>query len=363
MFVESDNTANHVSNMGNSFLTATELEDPEVNTYLSVYDYVIPVVATFIILINLSVVVSSGLLIQKKVEPRFTYLFLGNVAMTDMITGLSVLFGQYYPRNHRNHSICAIQMGMIVSSTISSIYSVGLLGVDRFLYIVYGIKYCKLINTFRVRGVIGMTWFMALIIGFLPLMGWAGDTKDGQVCWFIVVAPDPLIILTVSIGLIPIILVMILYSIILYHAIANIKKIKYSVSTVNNISEQVECKECMRVFRGNTELSIIIKKTSGRRKEQQNQFPNKWKAVKIVLFTTMSFLLTWSPYFIACVIYVADNCNYGELTETCKQLRLLIASPLSILGFSNSLINPLIYAWWHNGFRSYIRKRLKMCCR
>jgi len=192
-------------------------------------------------------------------------------------------------------------------------------------------------------------------------MGWSGNTMNGKVCWFIAVAPDPLIIITVTIGLIPILLVMVLYSIILYHAIANIKQIKYSVSSVYTISEQTDYEDNVRVFRGNRELPI--RRVCRRTQKNRNLVPNKWKAIKIVLFTTMSFLITWAPYFVACVLYVAYKCDLETSLEPCKSLKLLIASPLTILGFCNSLVNPIIYAWWHNGFRTYIRKRVKKCCR
>jgi len=44
-------------------------------------------------------------------QPRSTYLFLGNVAMADLVTGVAVLFGQFYPRKYRDEMSCAIQIG------------------------------------------------------------------------------------------------------------------------------------------------------------------------------------------------------------------------------------------------------------
>jgi hypothetical protein len=74
--------------------------------------------------------------------------------------------------------------------------------------------------------------------------------------------------------------------------------------------------------------------------------------------------VTWIPYFIASTMHVF--CEKRATDEnTCKSLRLAIASPLAILGFLNSLLNPLIYAWWHKGFRAFVftkilfRKRLQ----
>lgn len=48
-------------------------------------------------------------------------------------------------------------------------------------------------------------------------------------------------------------------------------------------------------------------------------------------------------------MYVA--CDWEETPTRCRSIQFAIASPLAILGFANSLTNPFIYAWWHNGFR------------
>ena len=69
----------------------------------------------------------------------------------------------------------------------------------------------------------------------------------------------------------------------------------------------------------------------------------------MVLLTSGSFVVTWVPYFIACCMYVA--CDWEETPARCRSIQFAIASPLAILGFANSLTNPFIYAWWHNGFR------------
>jgi hypothetical protein len=50
------------------------------------------------------------------------------------------------------------------------------------------------------------------------------------------------------------------------------------------------------------------------------------------------------------------HCDPNETPQFCNNLRVAIASPLAILGFSNSLLNPIIYAWWHNGFRETAKK-------
>lgn len=98
-------------------------------------------------------------------------------------------------------------------------------------------------------------------------------------------------------------------------------------------------------------------KTRANVRQTTGKSPSKWKAIKVVLFTTGSFVFTWIPYFIASTMYV--NCDPQATPEFCTSLRIAIASPLAILGFANSLLNPIIYAWWHNGFRETMKK---ICC-
>lgn len=83
--------------------------------------------------------------------------------------------------------------------------------------------------------------------------------------------------------------------------------------------------------------------------------PSRWKAIKIVALTTGCFFITWCPYFLASALYVTCD-NSDSAPSYCNNLRLAIASPLAILGLSNSLMNPIIYAWWHNGFRTSAKK-------
>lgn len=122
----------------------------------------------------------------------------------------------------------------------------------------------------------------------------------------------------------------------------------------------------LRYFRGsaNDLEDISDTHTSLRTTEQINCFkccsfessnkthtkqPSKWKAIKIVIFTTGSFVLTWVPFFIVSTMYV--YCDHENNENFCKNLKYAVAGPLAALGFSNSVINPIIYCWWHASFR------------
>ena len=117
-----DSTADLLNLSTSTSLTGSvTTEDPSVNytgvlgakVQFQLYDYVIPPVGVIILLLNLVVVISSGLILKRGAQPRTTYLFLGNVAMADLVTSVAVLFAQLYPREHRNDVMCMLQIGMI----------------------------------------------------------------------------------------------------------------------------------------------------------------------------------------------------------------------------------------------------------
>lgn len=245
--------------------------------------------------------------------------------------------------------------GLIVSSTLASIYSVGLIAIDRFLYIIHGLKYHRWVYPTRARLFIAFSWTLGIILGFLPSTGiWSGSTENGRICWFISLAPPGLILLITIIGLIPVILVITLYSIILYHAIKKVMQLRKADKNRDDksLGGSGEGRGESRIFRGGG--GKIHNKEDNNKESSAKTKPSKIKAVKVVLLTCGSFVITWVPYFIASSIYVFCDPS----TSNCKTLKVAIASPLAILGFFNSLLNPLIYAWWHNGFRTFLRKYL-----
>ncbi|XP_055529190.1 5-hydroxytryptamine receptor 1A-like [Wyeomyia smithii] len=357
------------------------LSDSE-QTQLLLYDIFIPLLGTLIIVLNLAVVTSSLLLLRKGQQPYTTYLFLGNVAASDLLTGFAVIHGQYAPKEIRGEDNCAILIGLIVSTTLVSVYSIGLIAVDRYLYIVYGMQYQRYITPSRAKLLIAATWLLGLVIGFLPAFGWRGDTDEGRVCWFIRLAPPALVILTTTIGIIPLIVVIVLYSIILHKALRRVSQLKKA-----SRDQQGAMSGNLRLFRGGnaaasnsnldseqplaeahpkpTKCFRCCRKQPSKTYDGQpaaitSKHPTKWKAIKVVLLTTGCFALTWTPYFIASTIYVL--CDPVTNAELCRSVQFAIASPLAILGFTNSLLNPFIYAWWHHGFRSSVKKLWRKMC-
>ncbi|XP_063367292.1 uncharacterized protein LOC134655756 [Cydia amplana] len=235
---------------------------------LIAYKSVAYVVGTLIILSNLIVVISSGLILRRGQQPKSTYLLLGNVSLADTIIGTAIIFGAVIDNSMASNPLCIFQIGMIVCPAIVSIFSVGLIAVDRYFYILHGLYYQRYFNTTRVRIAIVIIWMIGLILGFMPATGWVNNELIYTRCYYHALFPGALILFNSSLSLIPMILVTILYSIILVRALKNVKEIKAAEKAVNFHSNSNETPK-LRIYRGNTNLNRTFptkpQKTSMRR--------------------------------------------------------------------------------------------------
>lgn len=193
-------------------------------------------------------------------------------------------------------------------------------------------------------------------MGFLPLMGWGRDTNNGRTCWYIKLAPPNLVALTISTGGVAYFIIIMVHFVLLYYAVRRIMEISRNGA---NSSSAAKTGLSLRTFLGAQRSPILQSKRSwtqkilNNKKPQSAQSVTKWKAVKVVLFTSGSLSVAWLPFFVASFVYVW-KCDKVKIPK-CKDLEVLISGPLSVLGFVNTLINPIIYAWWHQGFRTSIK--------
>lgn len=212
-------------------------------------------------------------------------------------------------------------------------------------------------------------------------------------CWFVQLNPE-FILATTIVGISPVVIIVALYSSILFKALQKISELKaatsapdkgvstsnslrYFTGSSNNLLDRPTSPEAQRsvneqeltgLQRNQTVIKSIpncwsrccscwTRQQPTRSDEfrdeshQSSRQPSKWKAIKVVMFTTGAFIITWVPYFIASTMYV--YCDHENNPQFCNGLKIAIASPLAILGFANSLLNPIIYAWWHTGFRTH----------
>jgi hypothetical protein len=234
-------------------------------------------------------------------------------------------------------------------------------------------------------------FFTGIFISCLPAMGWTGQTFRDFRCWYIAVFPPALLIVLSIIVLSVIITVCLLYILILHSAVKTVDKIRefkesnvayinksfeenvdeiskttltitLSTETVRNKESSMEMEQMEKM-----ETNYEHKESNGGLKQKMSKISryyrksksvkptlSKLKAVKTVMLVIFCFVGTWAPYYVAVIMYV--KCDIMLHGYDCVPLEILTLGPLFLLGVSNSLCDPLIYAWRHSGFKRTLKK-------
>lgn len=89
---------------------------------------------------------------------------------------------------------------MIVSTSLVAIYSVLLVAIDRFLYILHGLQYQQIMYPNRVRLLTFISWAISVSVGLLPLIPSLRGRMNADKCWFILLDQE-LVLATTLIGI------------------------------------------------------------------------------------------------------------------------------------------------------------------
>ncbi|XP_046433971.1 glucose-dependent insulinotropic receptor-like isoform X3 [Neodiprion fabricii] len=302
-------------------------------------------VLIFIIVVNLALVLLYGSIIKNGVSLKTSHLFIGNGVMADLVTIVGILLDQYYPDPFSTDLSCSIGMGMIIASTVAFVYTFGLIAVDRFLYIVHGMKYNRWMYPKRGCLLIVSTWILGTILGLLPTIGLWTETTEGDIIpwlgWF---TPAKLIYLITDIEMIPIMLGTISYGIIAHHSIK--KKIQLQRADRNRTDETASGDNAeLRIFRGGK-----LVKNDDAKKTAKNKL-SKIEAVSAVLFYCTCIVFTWIQYVFAS--HKDVFCDSTFIFIYCKEKTAIVFAVMSSLNF---FLDPVISGFWNTGIRNFMKK-------
>lgn len=284
------------------------------NTFRQLYTFGIWFLCIPAILANFAVLVSSGLILGRgRTEPRVAYMLLGSIALADLFATSMIVAGLVFPHASRTPAICAALIGGQVSCSLISMISIFLIGLERFFYIVHGIKYDYILTSTRIRLLIFLAWIMGISFGLIPELLTMSEFMNSEFHCRFVNSNKAVIIVAASIAMPALLITIVLYSVIFIH--------------VRRITKAIGGPD------GSTKIKL--------------------KSILVVFISCISFLVTWGPYMVCGFLY-AVFCRSEGLT--CSNIALALTSPLAVLGFFNSILNPIIYAWWHRPFNEAIRK-------
>ncbi|CAJ1063303.1 glucose-dependent insulinotropic receptor [Xyrichtys novacula] len=318
---------------------------------------ILSIFAFFIISINL--VVSAALLKLLLKKSSQSWCFVLNLALADALVGMAITGlatedfnscnatwnhgGQVTadpPTNAvplaQGKNQCLLRMAFVMSPCIASIMSMFLISLDRYAAIKVPLRYSQLSGKGTAVGSLLVLWITSFTVGFLPVMvrQLQTDSYHGFCAFFAVIH---------QVGMV------VLFSACFFPVFTAFVYIYLDIL-------KISCSHQKQILQIRQAGSRTVEHNHNEQTEHPHQqlricFTGHVKALRTVAMLVGCFLALWCPFFVACLVHL--------LCKTCKVTKVL-ENHLWLLGLSNSLINPLVYAYWQKEVR--LQLAAMFCC-
>ncbi|KAG7217120.1 hypothetical protein INR49_027661, partial [Caranx melampygus] len=305
---------------------------------------ILSLAACLIISTNLMVALALLKLLLKKSSQ--SWCFVLNLALADAMVGVAItgLATEDFNNNVLRSQItadpttnatppaqgkirCLMRMAFVTSPCTASIMSMFLISLDRYAAIKMPLRYSLLSGKGTAVGSLLTLWLSAITVGFLPVMvrPLQSEGYDGFCAFFSVIHEVGIIVLF-SVCFFPL-LSMFVY---IYLDI-----LKIACSHQKKICQVRQAGSRMTDHHGHQHYQH-------HHQQLRSGYWSHVKALRTVAVLVGCFLVLWCPFFVVCIVHVL--CKGCELTG-------VLENYLWLLGLSNSLINPLVYAFWQKEVR------------
>lgn len=353
--------------------------------------------------------VVAAIALERSLQNVANYL-IGSLAVTDLMVSVLVLpmaaLYQVLNKWTLGQEICDIFISLDVLCCTSSILHLCAIALDRYWAITDPIDYVNKRTPRRAALLISVTWLIGFSISIPPMLGWrsAEDRANPDAC---TISQDPgyTIYSTFGAFYIPLILMLVLYGRIFKAARFRIRKTvkkpekakvsdkflavspkifqkktnweeggkgwKRSVEPKPNSpcvngavkhSEEGESLEIIEVLSNSkTHLPLPNTPQSSQGYEKMNDknseakrkiaLARERKTVKTLGIIMGTFIFCWLPFFIVALVlpFCAASCYMPDW----------LGAVINWLGYSNSLLNPIIYAYFNKDFQNAFKKIIK----
>ncbi|XP_065495636.1 glucose-dependent insulinotropic receptor-like [Caloenas nicobarica] len=265
---------------------------------------------------NLLVIVAVCQLLRKQPGPSYVYIL--NLATADLLVGVTCIteaLGDVLHGFDQSKLLCLLRVAMSMTPCIGSVLTLLLISLDRYLAVTLPLSYPTLLKKTPVVLSLVALWMLSFFFGHLPLI--LPSLQRGNYtgyCGLLYVAKSEYLYVICFGIFAPSLLVLL----------------------------------CLHVWVG----SIAYVQHRRLRHSCARARPprlRRCKALRTVLIVLVGFSLSWGPYLVGGTVQAAcSSCNLaGPLKDA-----------LFLLGETNSLINPLIYALHSRDIRSHLAKLL-----
>ncbi|CAF1268235.1 unnamed protein product [Rotaria magnacalcarata] len=337
-----------------------------------------------VLVILLNTIVTLTILNSTKLRSLITNIFLLNLSIADFLSGFSFLYPclmnilvEYAVVNYNsallerlndirnNYYICLIAYAFIMSGMLMSVSILLSISIDKYIYIFKPYSYKKIITKRRCLLWISSLWFISILIGLLPLLGWnkmktCSSSKQSLCVSNIICLIDRVFTtgycsLFATISLLAAIVILYVYVRIFFVARDHLMRIErlrsqyasyeqpstpttaITLLTPNKINDGRDLQRCFTL-----PCSIIQRSNDGRERTGlfRVNIRRSLRALRTLLVLLVGFYLCWLPL----LIYLLSHTWMDFKSNLIIHVLILIANV-------NSLVNPIVYAYRSKQFR------------
>ncbi|XP_028967290.1 5-hydroxytryptamine receptor 1-like [Galendromus occidentalis] len=307
-----------------------------------------------------NILVCVSVMSVRRLRHPSNYLLV-SLAVSDLCVALLVMpFAMYFDvvgKWYLGNTICDLWVSFDVASCTASILNLCMISVDRYMAITRPLTYGVRRTSKRICVYVAGVWTMACLISIPPVIVLGNehgtDEEPGcQVCQSIAYQ----LYATLGAFYIPLIIMIVMY----YKIYAAAKRV-VDADQRAQINPQVLLNKGDGWHGGNSEMSNgaddSIKTSAGVSSAPHNWHNNmkrstmmRERKASITLGIIMSaFTICWVPFFILALLEPLIKYDPGPA----------IKSFTLWLGYSNSMLNPVIYVTFHQDFRRAFRELLR----
>ncbi|XP_053619675.1 octopamine receptor beta-1R-like [Plodia interpunctella] len=344
---------------GNDLVYSNQFHDEPFIVFLVVLKCVIMLfIIISAILGNLLVIVS--VMRHRKLRVITNY-FVVSLALADMLVAIWAMCFNFSVEITNGkwlfgYFMCDVWNSLDVYFSTASILHLCCISVDRYYAIVQPLDYPLIMTTGKLGIMLAVVWCSPALVSFLPIfMGWY-TTEDHmefrrrypKVCSFTVNKVYAVISSSVSFWIPGVIMLFMYYRI--YVEADRQERMLYRSKVAALLLDkhlQINGISMGEVMRERQSIQMQPMASSKMKRER--------KAARTLGIIMSAFLACWLPFFLWYIITALCG-------DACPSPPPVVAAVFWV-GYFNSALNPLIYAYFNRDFRAAFRKTLGSCCR
>ncbi|XP_028395521.1 beta-2 adrenergic receptor-like [Dendronephthya gigantea] len=231
--------------------------------------------------------------------------------------------------------VCRFWIWVDIFTELASITTLTIISIDRYFKVGKPFKYKIMMSTKRCKIIITFLWLYASVVAFLGLVPYQG-TKGVHITVIGNCANDNKVfyILAAFIGFFIPVIILIIMCAMMFRIV---KRFHRSRST-HNREQSMESPAIPRI------------NVSGKSVANSNH-----RTVAIFSLVVFAFIVCWGPFFI---LFLISQYNKDLLSLNDKGFQILSVVCFNILPYTNSFLNPIIYAYFDKSFNMAIKNIL-----